>query len=213
MKISVTTRPPLRLPTGCHRLQLWYGLCLLLAIATYFFGLDSLHIPRNGDECIYMQITRLTAYSGHLLPLQSHPEMRNTKPPLLFWQGILSTRWARDWHPWSLRYPSVIYTLRTRSIPPTTNTKMPATTRATRSVKVRRFPTCFGGGRVSIFTYIGEDAQAVKTEMVGMVHAARGSPVTPATSFVSPRKYSCGIWPNTVCLSPRREDPGQSLPW
>ena len=113
MKSSVTTRPPFRLPAGCRRLQLWYGLCLLLAIATYFFSLDSLHIPRNGDECIYMQITRLTAYSGHLLPLQSHPQMRNTKPPLLFWQGIVSTRWARNWRPWLLRYPSVIYTLLT----------------------------------------------------------------------------------------------------
>lgn len=116
VKISVTIRPLFRLPAWCHHLQLWYGLCLLLAIATYFFSLDSLHIPRNGDECIYMQITRLTADSGHLLPLRSHPQMRNTKPPLLFWQGIVSTQWARDWRPWPLRYPSVIYTLLTAAL-------------------------------------------------------------------------------------------------
>jgi len=97
---------------GCRLLGVWYGLCLLLAVATYFYGLDSLHIPRNGDEYIYAHITRLTADSGHVLPLQSQlHEMRNTKPPLLFWQGIASTHWGRDWHLWSLRYPSVIYTL------------------------------------------------------------------------------------------------------
>jgi len=39
--------------------------------------------------------------------------MRNTKPPLLFWQGIASTRWARDWSLLTLRYPSVIYSLLT----------------------------------------------------------------------------------------------------
>ena len=99
---------------GRGRLRLWYTLCLLLAVFTYFYGLDSLHIPKNGDEYIYAHITRLTADSGHLLPLQSQlHEMRNTKPPLLFWQGIASTRWGRDWRLWSLRYPSVIYTLLT----------------------------------------------------------------------------------------------------
>jgi 4-amino-4-deoxy-L-arabinose transferase-like glycosyltransferase len=102
---------------ACRRLQIWFGLCLLLAVFTYFYGLDSLHIPRNGDEYIYAHITRLTADSGHLLPLQSQlHEMRNTKPPLLFWQGIASTRWGRDWRLWSLRYPSVIYTLLTGAL-------------------------------------------------------------------------------------------------
>jgi len=99
---------------GPDRLRFWYGLCLLLAVFSYFYGLDSLHIPKNGDEYIYAHITRLTADSGHLLPLQSQlHEMRNTKPPLLFWQGIASTRWARDWGLLTLRYPSVIYTLLT----------------------------------------------------------------------------------------------------
>jgi hypothetical protein len=39
--------------------------------------------------------------------------MRNTKPPLLFWQGIASTGWGRRWTLWDLRYPSLVYTLLT----------------------------------------------------------------------------------------------------
>ena len=92
----------------------WYCLAAVLAVITYFYALDSDHIPKNGDEYPYMHITRLTAASGHLLPLQSELEnMRNTKPPLLFWQGIASTNWGRNWSLWHLRYPSVIYTLLT----------------------------------------------------------------------------------------------------
>lgn len=93
---------------------IWYGLVTALAVVTYFFGLDSQHIPKNGDEYPFEHITRLTASSGELLPLRSElPNMRNTKPPLLFWQGIVSTNWGRDWTLWSLRYPSVVYTLLT----------------------------------------------------------------------------------------------------
>jgi 4-amino-4-deoxy-L-arabinose transferase-like glycosyltransferase len=90
----------------------WYSLACLLAIFTYFYGLDSEHIPKNGDEYPYEHITRLTAESGKLLPLRSQLDhMRNTKPPLLFWQGIASTGWGKNWTLWDLRYPSVIYTL------------------------------------------------------------------------------------------------------
>jgi hypothetical protein len=89
-----------------------YLLACLLAIFVYFYGLDSQHIPKNGDEYPYEHITRLTADSGKLLPLQSQLDhMRNTKPPLLFWQGIASTGWGKNWTLWNLRYPSVIYTL------------------------------------------------------------------------------------------------------
>ena len=91
-----------------------YGLLSLLAVFTYLYGLDSQHIPKNGDEYPYEHITRLTAESGRLLPLQSElPGMRNTKPPLLFWQGIASTGWGRRWTLWNLRLPSVVYTLLT----------------------------------------------------------------------------------------------------
>lgn len=98
-------------------LRIWYELCLVLAVATYFYGLDGLHIPKNGDENAYIHITRLTAASGHLLPLKSQlHEMRNTKPPMLFWQGIASTDWGKNWHLWTLRYPSVVYTLFTTAL-------------------------------------------------------------------------------------------------
>ncbi len=95
----------------------WYLLACLLAVFVYFYGLDSQHIPKNGDEYPYEHITRLTADSGKLLPLQSQLDhMRNTKPPLLFWQGIASTAWGKNWTLWNLRYPSVIYTLLTATL-------------------------------------------------------------------------------------------------
>lgn len=91
-----------------------WALAAAFAVFVYFFDLGGLHIPKNGDEYPYAHITRLTAASGHLLPLQSELEdMRNTKPPLLFWQGIASTDWGTDWTLWQLRYPSVLYTLAT----------------------------------------------------------------------------------------------------
>jgi len=94
--------------------SLCYLVALLLAVFVYFYGLDGQHIPRNGDEDVYAHITRLTAQSGQLLPLQSALDnMRNTKPPLLFWQGIAATHWGQDWDWWHLRYPSVLYTLLT----------------------------------------------------------------------------------------------------
>jgi len=92
----------------------WYGVITLVGVLTYFYALDSQHIPKNGDEYPYEHITRLTAASGHLLPLQSELNgMRNTKPPLLTWQGIASTDWGQHWTLWNLRYPSVVYTLLT----------------------------------------------------------------------------------------------------
>jgi 4-amino-4-deoxy-L-arabinose transferase-like glycosyltransferase len=92
----------------------WYLLALALGVFTYFYGLESLHVPKSGDEYPYAHITRLTAASGHWLPLQSEfGDMRNTKPPLLFWQGIASTDWGKNWTLWHLRCPSVIYTLLT----------------------------------------------------------------------------------------------------
>jgi len=91
-----------------------YGLAVALAASLYLHDLGSPHIPKNGDEYPYMHVTRLTAASGSLLPLRSDlPGMRNTKPPLLFWQGIVSTGWGRSFGLWHLRYPCVAYTLLT----------------------------------------------------------------------------------------------------
>ena len=100
-----------------RRRVLWYSLTAALAVFTYFYGLDSQHIPKNGDEYPYEHITRMTAASGGWLPLQSElKEMRNTKPPLLFWQGVASTDWGRNWTLWNLRWPSVVYTLLTAAM-------------------------------------------------------------------------------------------------
>ena len=84
---------------------------LLLGVFTYLYGLDSRFAPKNGDEYPYMHIVRVTADSGHWLPLQSEMDgIKNTKPPLIFWQGIASTQWASEWSLANLRWPSVLYT-------------------------------------------------------------------------------------------------------
>jgi len=86
-------------------------LILLLGIFTYLYGLDSRFAPKNGDEYPYMHIVRITADSGSWLPLQSEMDgIKNTKPPLLFWQGIASTGWGSQWSLSTLRWPSLVYT-------------------------------------------------------------------------------------------------------
>ena len=86
-------------------------LILLLGVFTYFYGLDSRFAPKNGDEYPYMHIVRMTADSSHWLPLQSEMDgIKNTKPPLIFWQGIASTHWASEWTLANLRWPSIVYT-------------------------------------------------------------------------------------------------------
>ncbi len=86
-------------------------LILLLGVFTYLYGLDSRFAPKNGDEYPYMHIVRMTADAGKWLPLQSEMDgIKNTKPPLVFWEGIASTRWGSDWTLLALRWPSVLYT-------------------------------------------------------------------------------------------------------
>jgi len=86
-------------------------LSLVLAIFAYLYGLDSRFAPKNGDEYPYMHIVRMTADAGSWLPLQSQMDgIKNTKPPLIFWQGIASTHWASQWSLEYLRWPSVLYT-------------------------------------------------------------------------------------------------------
>ena len=84
---------------------------LLLSIFTYLYALDSRFAPKNGDEYPYMHIVRMTAESGAWLPLQSDMDgIKNTKPPLLFWEGIASTSWGAEWSLFALRWPSLVYT-------------------------------------------------------------------------------------------------------
>jgi hypothetical protein len=90
----------------------WLWTLLVLAVFLYLWGLGGNHMMRNGDEMVYAHIARITAEAGQWLPLQSElPGMRNTKPPLLFWQALVAGDWGRDWTLWQLRLPSVIYTL------------------------------------------------------------------------------------------------------
>ena len=73
----------------------WLLLFLIFCVC-YLTGLDSLYLPSNGDEMVYSRIARLTAGSGQWLPLVSDLDhMRNTKPPLLFWQAIAVGDWGR----------------------------------------------------------------------------------------------------------------------
>ena len=87
----------------------WLLLAFLVALG-YLFQLGGDHIPRNGDELVYAHIARLTAESGHWLPLvSSYDFMRNTKPPLLFWQAMVAGGWGDHWTLFNLRLPSVMY--------------------------------------------------------------------------------------------------------
>ena len=87
----------------------WVLLAVVIALG-YLFQLGGDHIPRNGDELVYAHIARLTAESGHWLPLvSSYDFMRNTKPPLLFWQAMVAGGWGEHWTLFNLRLPSVLY--------------------------------------------------------------------------------------------------------
>ncbi len=97
-------------------LYLWMGL-LALGVAVYCLGIGGQYVPTNGDELVYAHIARLTAASGHWLPLVSDlPNMRNTKPPLLFWQAMVAGDWGRTWHLAALRSPSLTYTFLTTGL-------------------------------------------------------------------------------------------------
>ncbi len=92
-------------------------LLLVLGLVVYVLGLDGQYNPSNGDELVYAHIARLTAASGHWLPLVSELDhMRNTKPPLLFWQALLAGDWGQRWSLAALRTPSLIYTLLTAGL-------------------------------------------------------------------------------------------------
>jgi 4-amino-4-deoxy-L-arabinose transferase-like glycosyltransferase len=95
---------------------LWLALVAVAALL-YFHGLNSPYAPTNGDEMVYIHIARMTAESGHWLPLQSEIiDTRNTKPPLLFWQAIAAGDWGRNWNLFILRLPSVFYTFATTAL-------------------------------------------------------------------------------------------------
>jgi 4-amino-4-deoxy-L-arabinose transferase-like glycosyltransferase len=104
-------------PTRLSRESLILACALFVAAFTYFYSLDSVDIPANGDENVYIHIARETAESGHWLPLAGDlSHLRNTKPPLLFWQAIATTGHGAQWTLWGLRAPSVVYCLATAAL-------------------------------------------------------------------------------------------------
>lgn len=97
-------------------LRPWWIAVATVAVAAYLVALGGLHIPHIGDEAPYLEITRLTAESGRLLPLQTAKGLESTKPPLLFWTGIASTDGGRVWTLWRLRLPMVAFTFLTAAV-------------------------------------------------------------------------------------------------
>lgn len=94
---------------SAHRHWLWLALAVGAALG-YLFNLGGDHIPRNGDELVYFNIARLTAETGNWLPLASYYDfMRNTKPPVLFWQAMVAGGWGEHWSLFKMRLPSVFY--------------------------------------------------------------------------------------------------------
>lgn len=83
------------------------------AVLVYAYSLSGFYIPHIGDEAPYIEITRLTAESGRLLPLKASPGLEDTKPPLLFWLGIFATDWGKDWSLLRLRVPILLSTFGT----------------------------------------------------------------------------------------------------
>ena len=102
----MTTLQPDRLSPSTR--VLW--LTVLAVAFLYMWGIDNLYMPSNGDEMVYAHIARLTAESGRWLPLVSElNDMRNTKPPLLFWQSMVVSGGGAYWQLWWLRLPSLVY--------------------------------------------------------------------------------------------------------
>jgi 4-amino-4-deoxy-L-arabinose transferase-like glycosyltransferase len=88
---------------------------LAFAAAAYLHGLGDTFIPSIGDEPLYLQIARVTGASGRLLPLLSESGVTDTKPPLLFWQGIAAASLAGP-ELWWLRLPNVLLTFASAAV-------------------------------------------------------------------------------------------------
>ena len=96
-----------------RRARFLWPLVAVLGVFVYLFSLDGLYIPHIGDEAPYIEIARLTAESGSWLPLKTGSGLENTKPPLLYWLGIVATDWGSNWTLFRLRVPVVLFTFAT----------------------------------------------------------------------------------------------------
>lgn len=95
------------------RPALWLAVALAITVTGYCYHLGGRNILKIGDEDLYIQIARMTGEQGKLLPLVCELGICDTKPPLLFWQGIAATDWGHWWSLWALRFPTVLYTAAT----------------------------------------------------------------------------------------------------
>jgi 4-amino-4-deoxy-L-arabinose transferase-like glycosyltransferase len=105
---AVPESPPTRAPSPG---AVAFLVAIAVAVGSYVYGLDSINAPTIGDEPMYLQIARVTAASGRWLPLVSESGVNNTKPPLLFWQAIVSTGRGAAWDLWHVRLPVVATSL------------------------------------------------------------------------------------------------------
>ena len=87
-------------------------LAVCAALAAYVWGVGGLHVPKVGDEYVYLQIARVTGGLEGWLPLTFDGGVWSTKPPLLFWQGIAGARLLGE-ELWVYRLPSLLYTFGT----------------------------------------------------------------------------------------------------
>jgi 4-amino-4-deoxy-L-arabinose transferase-like glycosyltransferase len=94
---------------AARREELAFAAALAVGTFAYLWGLGTTFIPSIGDEPTYLQIARVTRAAGRLLPLLSETGITNTKPPLLFWQGIAAS-WAASFDLFWLRLPNVLLT-------------------------------------------------------------------------------------------------------
>jgi 4-amino-4-deoxy-L-arabinose transferase-like glycosyltransferase len=95
------------------RARFLWPLVALFGAFVYLVSLDGFYIPHIGDEAPYIEIARLTAESGSWLPLKTAAGLENTKPPLLFWLGIVATDWGSEWTLLRIRLPIVLFSFAT----------------------------------------------------------------------------------------------------
>ena len=95
--------------------RIWWAGALALGVFAYLFSLGGIHIPKIGDEYVYLQITRVIAEQDWILPVATDEGPWSTKPPMLFWQGWLTT--ALLGHDlFTIRLPIVLYTMATAAL-------------------------------------------------------------------------------------------------
>lgn len=84
---------------------------LNLFLLVYLYGIGNSMIPTIGDELVYMNIADKTLASGNWLPLQTEQGLENTKPPMLFWQGMWSTKDINRPDYFNYRWPTFLVTV------------------------------------------------------------------------------------------------------